>query len=369
MAIDFTGRGDLAKIRALVPGDQTSLGELSGTVVLEGHVMRESATDDTPELSLSGYTSNLVVSAPRVGGDAPRWRFAGTDVGMNARIDGGSGAAELSLRVQDAKGVLVSVDAKATDLPYSKLLETPSRAMILLEGAPLQARVDVPRRSATDFPEDLALGDTRGDVTATFTIGGTFGKPSVDGSVTLDHARSKLAPLETPLDLVAAVHYDAVRADVKIGAEVRKRQVLDADVQIDAAFADLVDTERRDPMPWTAAAKARVDRFPLQSIATLDDRDVRGEVSGDVTVDGVHDNGSAKVSLDVTALTIGDVKYPKAWLRATVDGAGLVRDGTTSKAGRRLRRSACERRDAVGARDRAAHRRHPQAIVNFRWSG
>jgi translocation and assembly module TamB len=322
-SLDFSGRGDLAKLRSLFPNSTASIGELTGAVVLEGHVVRESSTDDTPELNLSGYTSGLVVGAATVGDAPPRWRITGTDVGVNARIDGASGAAELSLRVQDAKGVLVSIDAKASDLPYSKLLETPQNAMALVEHAPLQGRVDIPRRSAADFPEDLALGDAKGDVTATFIVAGTFGKPSVDGSINLDHGRSKFAPLETPLDLVAAIHYDSVRADVKIGAEVRKRQVVDADLVIDAAFADLLDTERQDPMPWTAKGTAHIDRFPLQAIGTLDDREVRGEVNGDLEVDGIHDNGSAKASLDVAALTIADVKYPKASLQLSVDGVSL----------------------------------------------
>jgi translocation and assembly module TamB len=331
-SIDFSGRGDLAKLRALFPAATSSLGEVSGEVVFEGHAIRDSSTDDTPEVRLSGYTSHLALAARAVGDADPAWQVAGTDVGMSVRIDGTSGDAELSLRAQDSKGVLVSIDAKASDIPYTKLLATPDRAMVLLEAAPVVARIDVPRRSVTDFPEDLPVGDARGDLTAVFVVGGTFGRPSLDGSITMDHARSKFAPLEMPLDLVAAVHYDAMHALVRLGADVRERHVLDGEVDVDAAFTDLIDTERRDPMPWMATAKAHIDRFPLKTIASLDDRDVRGEMTGDIEMDGIHEDGKAMASFDIGGLTVAAVSYPKASFRLDVDGSRFAASARVEQA-------------------------------------
>ena len=108
-------------------------------------------------------------------------------------------------------------------------------------------------------------------------------------------------------DWTVGAHYDGATLDATVRAEAKGKRILDATAQVKARAADLLEAIRGAPLPWTASAHAKVTKFPLQDLTSLDDRPVRGDATGAITLDGLHADARAKVSLELQNLQVGDV--------------------------------------------------------------
>lgn len=314
----FEGNFDMAKVATLVPEEVAPFGELRGTGVVAGTFRRDSG-DVPPELSLHVHTRDLVVAgkgtpedfhdvqhAERVTGVQP-WRSEGVDVSLDARIDGTSGAGEVAVHVVDRKGTVVALDVKA-DLPYKEGLASPSRAKDLLAHAPISARIVVPKRSLSDMPQLTGLRTMGGTVDADLTVVGTILDPRVELVAHARALRSPSLPQKLASDLDVAFGYDGEKGDLVASASSDKRKVLDLSAHVDLRSRDLLEPTGA-PLDWTGSAKVKLGSFPLESVAPLANRRVRGRLTGEASIDDLHRDASLHAQLSVDQLKVGRAVY------------------------------------------------------------
>jgi translocation and assembly module TamB len=75
--------------------------------------------------------------------------------------------------------------------------------------------------------------------------------------------------------------------------------------------------------PWTGSVKGELARFPLGAISALSSNQVKGFVSGDFAVTGLHEHGKATANLAFADLQMGKAKLTTGEVHATIDDAGL----------------------------------------------
>jgi translocation and assembly module TamB len=330
-SVELNAHLDLARVAATLPEDRLPFGEMRGLLDVSGRLRRLSIDHDTPYLEISARTTNLVLnakSAKTVAAfgeklhSASGWRIEGIDLGLDGRIDGETGFAELAVRLVDAKGPLVAFDAKSTALPYSLLFAGETRAKdLLLEGVRFDLHLVVPKRELSTLPAVLRLGGTDGEVEADAGWHGTFADPSLDLRVRLGQAHSNSARLSLPVDLELVSHYAKSHADATLAAIGKPGHVMDAEARFDGSAPDLLRGVAG--APWEAALHAHMGGFPLGAVGFLEDRQVRGHLTGDVTVSGLHRDAKATLELGAADMQIGEVVFKDARLRGALDGHAL----------------------------------------------
>ena len=151
---------------------------------------------------------------------------------------------------------------------------------------------------------------------------GTFGDPALDLKATLGNANANGVHVALPLDLALESHYAAGKADAKLTADAgRHGQVLAAEAHFEGRLEDVVANPRA--APWQLGGTAHLEGFPLERVGFLEDRQVRGLLSGDIVLKDFHRDASATADLHVggkEALRIGEVLFREASVRATLDG-------------------------------------------------
>lgn len=329
---------DLAKAAALAPKGMLPLSELRGRLVAQGRIGRDD-TSGPPEAQIHAHTLGLVIAGPvteaqptkavTVKTPAP-WRSAGTDIGLDVRTDASTGFVNAAFRATDRVGAIVALDAK-TELPFDRLIADSKSAKAKVLHAPVSAKLVVPPRKLKEMPPILGIGDIPGEVDAVVEITGNAVDPRLDVQA---HARGVQIPnttLKGTADADVALVYDGTAAKLRAKLRAEGKELLDADARVDAKVADFVEPGKnadgtpKDPA-WRASGGVKLASFPLESIPQLVDRRVRGRVSGDVRVDGLHEDARVAVNIGFEKLRLGRVAYKKAGVVAKVgDGDASAR--------------------------------------------
>lgn len=319
-------RVDLARLAAIVPASQYPLSESRGQVSVKGSFSRQDAAAVAPNADLSVTTSGLAI-APR---EAPStdydgvtvmsqpWHLEGIDFDIAANVDGPRGSIRVSTTARDAKGTIAQLDASATHVPLEDLFAHTTGLATYFRSTPFDIRVQVPERKLGELPPLLRRGGfesgvIRGDVRAR----GTLLSPEMDASISLRRSHLGSSSLTEPLDSELTAHYDGQRARLLVQAASGGRELARADVHADFAAARLVAGAAPE---WDASGRAHFAEFPLQAVALLDDKQVCGTVTGDIDLEGLHEDARLQAALDVAGLRIGRLAYRSARLNAKADG-------------------------------------------------
>jgi translocation and assembly module TamB len=322
-SVDAQGSLDLATLAGRLPAGALPISRIGGALELDAHVVRDSATDASPEISLSAATKGLVASGPS---SAP-WTLQGTDLQADLKVEGANAHTTLSTRAIDRRGTLASVTVASDGVPYSHLLAGDEPLLALLRAVPFTGSVSVPGRELADFPAVLGTRGVHGELGGTLDWEGSLDKPTIDAHVTLAHGGAAVNVLAGTLDLALTGHYDGERLTADLTATSRSQTLLDAAAQVDVRGADLLARLEAPgtppPLPWKASTQVKLTRFPLQSLAALDDRQMRGHLSGDFSIQGLHDDAHATADLSSGDLSIGDMACKNAMAKVTFDGKTL----------------------------------------------
>ncbi len=319
---------DLARLAALVPPAQMPLSRAKGDVTLKGHVARDGIDDLTPDVKLEMSTHDVVLaSRVPVTRDIdgvlvqppPAWRVADVDFDVDLSIDGHTGAVQLSTKAHDAKGALAQLDGSCEHFPFAEVFHDPARLMPSLMSARVGIDLSIPERGLASLPSPLCQRFVTGRMQARLDMQGTMLAPTVNLSGALRHAGFSGNAMTTPLDLDLAVHYDGRKGTGSVRARSTNGELLDLEVQAEASARQLLGSEGGAP-PWKASASAHLASFPLGSIAMLDDKLVSGDVSGDLTLSGLHQDAHVDADLAIDALSVGSIAYKSARLQMTADG-------------------------------------------------
>jgi translocation and assembly module TamB len=315
---------DLTKLATLVPEGVLPVGELGGRLVVQGTVRRAGA-DAPPDLSVHAHTHGLVIRgkpapAPKpapspshaaahgeiVRGVAP-WQTNGVDASLDARLDAMSGLGEVALRVLDENGTILGVDAKA-GLPYKELLGDPSKAVALLEKAPVGARLVVPKRALSAMPELLGTHGMPGTVEVEVDLSGTALEPKVS---LVAHARGirDVATTSSASDADLTFGYEGEKAELAATVTTDQHRALDLSARIDVRARDLLVPTAGRPLAWAGSARAKVASFPVEAVSAIADRQVRGRITGEVVIENLHKNATLTAHLGLEGMKIGSAAY------------------------------------------------------------
>jgi translocation and assembly module TamB len=315
-AIEFQAHVDLAKLASRLPKQALPFAEVTGALDVKGQVARDSADDPTPDVALAIQTKGLVLARP---GGPTAWRIEGVDPTVHVTVDGDNGDTALQAELRDGTGILATIAAHSSSVPYAVLFSDQS-PIDALATMPFDAHLVVPSRRMDTLPRSFRVGDFGGDLQAKVSWLGAVTKPAIDVAATLIGGRGDPAVVARRMDLSLEAHYDGARVDAALGATTHGQEVLSATARLELRAKDILAGLAGADVPWRASASARVNRLPLQSITFLDDRQVRGNVSGQVALDGLHADARASADLTFDGLQVGGVACRSSVVKMTVDG-------------------------------------------------
>ena len=333
---------DMARLAALGLPPSMHIADVAGRVTLSGHVERDSLSDTTPEVHLSIATLGLAATGesmkpvrepggPLMVGPAT-WTIQGMDARVDVAIDGEDSAGELAVRIVDKMGVLVGVDLKTAPLPFKEILSGTTDLMGRMSELPISLLVDAPQRELETLPLLVRPDGVQGGMGATVTMKGTLQHPVMDVAISTQKLVARVAP-GTPMDGALNAHYDGTNARVNVEVKTPTSQLLTGEATLHAKASDVL-LARGLPAAWGGSLKATLARFPLGAIPMLSENQVRGFVTGDLALTGLHEDATASVNLSLDQLKLGTAAFSKATVSALLDGKGLtgkVRlDGTGS---------------------------------------
>jgi translocation and assembly module TamB len=330
IAVD--GHVDLAKAAGLLPPDDVPLSGSRGEVFIKAHVARDAAHGPAPEVGLTIATKNLELapktpSARQIDGvivvQPPPWRLEGVDFNLDGTLDGRTGKLDISTQIYDRKGELAQVHVASAAFPYAEALENDPRLASDLRRVPFAVRVTVPERGLGGLPTLLRQNYIHGKVQGEVSLTGTMVAPALKLAATLKDSRfSSDSELAQPLDFDITAHYDGRHGGASVKAHSGDEDRLDLEAEIEAAVAPFLDGVSSPP--WSASARAHFSQFPLQAVAALDDKMVSGRVSGDCSLNHLHEDARADATLHVDDFKVGSFAYPSAQARVSADGHTLA---------------------------------------------
>lgn len=312
--VDLSAHVDLAKLSARLPKNTLPGSKLAGTIDVKGRVERDSAADDTPDVDVTAKTTGLAVQGALI-----PWRIDGLGVSVRTVVDGHTGLTSLDVALSDSRGPLVTLAASSDAVPYAAIFTSDQPLLDPLRKMTFQATLTVPPRDIDTLPALLGTRGTHGIVSANLGWTGSADHPRVDLAATMKRAKADVRFLALPLDLALSGRYDGAHGDIDLQASAKGGQVLDASASVDAKAPDLVAGSKA----WKASGRATLTRFPLQSLAALDDRQVRGLASGTLTVDGLNDEPKVAVALSLDELRVGEITCKPTTVNVSLDGKTL----------------------------------------------
>ncbi len=315
--LGITAHVNLAKLVAHLPAGVAPAASLEGEVEIAARVAKDSARDVTPEVDANIRTTGLVVSRTQASGS---WRLDGVDPILQIVVNGDTGETSVFARIQDATGPLASLKATSASVPYGAIFSDEGVADALL-ATPFTAVIEVPNRPLASMPAAFGLGGRRGDLAGHVDWRGAAINPTVSFTASLARGHSDPKLVALPVDLSLSGHYQGSQLDVNVRGAQHGVQVVEANGRLTASARDWI--ARGVDAAWTASGKAHLDRFPLRSFDVLDDRQVRGTVTGDLTLEGLHENARASAHLDFESLQVGDVDCKSSRINVTVDERGV----------------------------------------------
>jgi translocation and assembly module TamB len=333
-AVDLDAHVDLARVEGLFPPDQLPV-DARGDVRLQVHLARDDVRDLTPDLRFSVSTDRLDIAAatPKsrdIDGvivyPLPAWHIAGIDFIVQAKMDGTSGLLELSTQAHDGKGELAHLDVNSKRFPYGDVFQESGQLEEHLQATPFDVHLVVPERPLGGLPAILQQRYVNGRLAGDMKASGTVRMPTVDLTTTIRHGNVKGQGVSKTFDVDLAAHYDGQKGTASVKARTGEQELLDLQAQGEAAVAQIMDADAETPPKWKASAKAHLSSFPLGSINALNDKLVSGQLSGDITLVGLHDDAKADATLAIDALNVGSVAYTSAHLQVKADGQ--IVDGT-----------------------------------------
>ena len=333
--VDITSSVALATLRELIPDRAVRAARMSGLLSLKMHVARE-RPDAVPDASVDVETQNLALTIAhgreQEPGDLRRteegdprnlpFRTSGVDMRAAASLDGASNRLTFHGELFDARGAILRLQGLAIP-PLAELLGRRGQAMARLEHTALQVHAELPQRDLAGLPPVLRPAAVRGRLQGTIDVSGEVVDPRVKllaraTGVTLLQSSSAL-----PLDGSVDATYDGRAAIARVIARRPEGVVLDVRTDIDAPIAQFLSSSPGGAT-WDAATTVALHGFPIDTIPPIASRGLGGNVSGVVTVEGLHRDAHVDADIELDKPRLGAVCLQGGFVRMRIDRDRLV---------------------------------------------
>jgi translocation and assembly module TamB len=323
---------NIGRIKALLPRGSVPFTDMQGALHVKGEIAR-SSVDEPPEFQLSFATRGLVLSGR---GDAedreqvaevrvdptPPWSVEGVDVEMAAAVAKDTGATTVKGRLFDRQGTVVSLDASSDSMPYRQWLKAKTIDPSRLHDLRWAAEVAIPKREFKKFPAVLKTQQMGGSVGVSAHFDGSLGKPDLRLLVEVNEWVTPVPRGMQPINAKVDAHYQKGEGAVEINLTSQDKELLSGTVEMRGSLPGLPSSPNEATTPWRASTKMRLAEFPLETLGTFSDLQAKGVVSGELTIDDVHQDARAKAQIAVRDLQLGRARFPRG--SATVDFNGRV---------------------------------------------
>jgi len=321
---------NLSRLRTLLPRGTLPFTEMEGVFRLKGDVTRNSA-DDVPEVHVSAVTRGLLLSGrgerEQVDGvriaDTPPWRIEGVDVEIAATVARDDGATTVKGRLLDRQGTVVSLDVNAPSMPYRQWLVAKKVDASRLGDLPWTGRIDVPRRELKRLPSILKTQQMAGTLAMNASFDGSLAAPDLRLLLEANQWSTAVTRGMQPINAKIDAHYRQGEGAVEVMIGSQDKRLLSGTVELKGSLPGLAPSGGERPKPWRASTKFDLAEFPLETLATFSDLQMKGFVSGELTVDGIHEDARAKAQIALRALKLGRAEFPQGQLNVEFDGRSL----------------------------------------------
>jgi translocation and assembly module TamB len=314
-ALDVTAHVDLAKLASELPAQWRLFDSMGGVLELEARVERDDVDDVTPGVDLTLHTQGLELVRGRSG--AGGLRLVGLDPTVHVTVDADTGDTAVQGEIRDEHGTLVAFHATSSAVPYAATFSD-GNPVDAFRAMPFDADLDVPSRRLEDFPPVVRPTGLAGSLQGRFAWHGSLVKPTFETELRWDESTG--GGMVTPIDLELTGRYDGAKLAATLQGSTRSGKVVDGTATIDLPAAEALAGNFD---AWKASGRVRLDKLPLRTLGWLRDRQIRGNASGELAVDGLHDDARLRGDLSFAGLQLGDVPCKTAFAKVAFDGRTL----------------------------------------------
>lgn len=320
---------DLAPLVAALPEETRPVDKAAGKLALHGHIVHRSP-GEWPDLELTGQTRGLEIvgkGSPAPIRDRAQAKQAKplnlkqVDARFRMALKGATGQTDVLAQLYDAQGMLLDVSAKSS-LPRALFTAEGDGLTALIETLPVEAHVNVPHRELARMPTALRPAGVLGSVEASLDARGSAAEPAIEVRAKGSRLRSKDPSFPTPIDLTVEARYASDRSRITVDALRDGHPALSARSEIDGNVPELLRKRARAPA-LLASAAVKLDRFPLVLVPILKERQIHGDLSGEIRLDDLGRDAALRARARVERLELGNVHCQTATLSVDA-GSGQI---------------------------------------------
>lgn len=298
------------EVNAVHPPDAARGLELSASVDTNGlRIVQQRQTPDEIKT-----TSDAIAGQPLA--------IEGIDVHFSAHGSPQTGEAVTTVILRDRGGTLAELQAEAqlAGLALGELTDVQA-----LSRAPLKASLQVPTRRLQSLPPLVRPAALRGRLSVDAAVSGSVADPRITARATLEKLRA--AGSKQSVDTTLSVEGSMSGGKVEIAAVTPGRTA--PALAVNAAWQG--DLRRAGELATgssgiTASATTKLDRFPLDVVPLLVDRQITGQVSGEVALRDWGKDARLDARLSSTTLSFGQMPIQRLEATARTDARRLLAD-------------------------------------------
>lgn len=305
--ITLLGDLDLGHLQPFLPF--AGVERATGHIDFDLAVRREPGSNEPAELRAKLRSRSLVLVSERAdaeqmpSADQARVTAPWTLRDLDFEVDAGFAQrkAKLAARVFDRAGDVLAVYADMRDIGR---LSNPSQA---LARAPFNARVLVPRREFERFPAPVRPAEYEGAVTLQLDADGTLLDPHVEVRGRIDgFSAASESSRPRRVDVELGARYRPSGGQLRVDAHDARKVVLGLNTTWsgDAMRAGEALATPGAASPLLGNVAVRLDEFPIDLVPQLENRHIRGKLTGKLELDGLGRDARLAVDLGAKRITM-----------------------------------------------------------------
>jgi len=302
-------------------------GEGNATLVLD-----RSEPDAIPNLALVANTSGLFVGLAAHEKSAPA-AFEGVDAHAGVNVNGQNGETDLTLKLEDQHGALLSASLHST-VDLKAALRRPEQLLPLLRATPLVAKAVIDDRALEELPGPLVPPGIVGHLRTEVSLRGTLDHPIFSDKTEIRQLRLGKSERDKAIDVCAQLDYDKSSGQYGARGEVflpttgsracKGGRVAQFSAGGRAEWAELTRTTLSADPAWTGTAGLSLEGMPIDIVPSLAEAGFGGRVLGVVMFDRREALPQIRSQLEVRDAVVARTRLGTAVIQAHTDGRSLA---------------------------------------------